>query len=540
MQGWGPGASRIVDGNRVQWQEGMTTPFEVKKPEFSGVTSSSGESEGDLLWQKKREEGMKAGQWSMPMFSRDNGGAVTPETEEEKRRRLLGESMGTPPQPVPPPAEISLPKINPEESFYQYTKPEGSKEFSITDRLEAIPSELMGTVKVRKWEDVGQGIFGGWSGKTYYEAHPEEKFMDAVTEANRPLMDMYQKLIEENKSRSQGFGMMGMGGKEARIAREQATRNIVELTKGMGELMGKTEETRQKYFKEFRKEPKIPTPHYVPTIEKGMFGKFDISSGTFTPIRKATKKDIEEVETGKPEKPEGDKTGQNWMLPNGSSAISYDGGRTYVTPDGQTRPMPSTAVKVPGGATLSEIKMEKAKQQAQLDIGSAQEPPGPSPKEAALGGTGPYGRVASVFEAVAGGFGLDILVGEKEGFFPNLADAKQFLRSVKQMGKAALMNSSRGAIWEQQKIDQLFPDPDKTFTNPRIEARKFGNLQEILAIEKKFNNQAIVDALTPQEIGKYRNANNEIDRLISFISEPRGGGLTAKEKALVDKYLKKQ
>jgi len=128
MSDWGPGASRIVDGKRVQWQEGMTTPFEVKEstadkgisegkgtmsigseklvaggkpysmlkpPSLPGIpepptaqsygiqpeatklgVADKGISEGDLLWQKKRKEGMAAGQWSIPMFSRTNGGGV--------------------------------------------------------------------------------------------------------------------------------------------------------------------------------------------------------------------------------------------------------------------------------------------------------------------------------------------------------------------------------------------------------------------------------------------------------------------------------
>jgi len=108
-----------------------------------------------------------------------------------------------------------------------------------------------------------------------------------------------------------------------------------------------------------------------------------------------------------------------------------------------------------------------------------------------------------------------------------------------------LMNSARGAIWEQQRIDELFPDPDKTFTNPRIEARKFGNLIDIVTNEKKFNNQAIVGAITPKEVEKYRASNNEINRLLSLISNPdiegtAPGGMTPSEGELVKKYLKKK
>lgn len=199
--------------------------------------------------------------------------------------------------------------------------------------------------------------------------------------------------------------------------------------------------------------------------------------------------------------------------------------------------MPQSAIKVPGGATLGELNMNEAKKQAAAELGTGVSGIGKSPKRAALEGTGPYGRLGSAFEAVAGGLGMDILVGQ-QGFFPDMADAKQYLRSVKQMGKAALMNSARGAIWEQQRIDELFPDPDKTFTNPRIEARKFGNLMSILSQEKTFNNQAIIESLTPKEVEKYRTSNNEIDRLLSLISEP-STGISTQERALIDKYLKR-
>lgn len=41
---------------------------------------------------------------------------------------------------------------------------------------------------------------------TYYDAHPEERAMDAATQANKPLMDIYQKSIEDIRIREQGYG----------------------------------------------------------------------------------------------------------------------------------------------------------------------------------------------------------------------------------------------------------------------------------------------------------------------------------------------
>ena len=262
------------------------------------------------------------------------------------------------------------------------------------------------------------------------------------------------------------------------------------------------------------------------------------------------------------------KAGQNWILPDHSTVISYDGGRTYVSLAGQNVRMPPTAVKIPGGATLSELHLSEAKRQvagetgnAPLPMGNAPLPKGigMSPKEAALAGTGPYSQLAAAFDALAGGFGLDALIG-KNGFFPKEADAKQYLRAVRQMTKTALMHGARKNIVEIQRSDELLPDPDGTFTNPAIEARKFDNLADIIATEKYYNNQAIMKAITPQEAEKYRASNAEFDKLLFFITNPvrkkttpgyykttpgyykktTPGKITPSESELIKKYLRKK
>ena len=253
------------------------------------------------------------------------------------------------------------------------------------------------------------------------------------------------------------------------------------------------------------------------------------------------KEDIAKIQTGgyaPYEKPgEAEKNAQNFILPDGQVVLSYDGGRTYVGGNGKTYPMNPAAIKVPGGATLGEVRMGTAQREAQKAL-QEEKKITISPEKAALAGTGPYKRLATAFEAVAGGLGFDLLIGAK-GIFPGTADAKQYLRTIKQIGKAALMNSSRGAIWEQQRIDELFPDPDKTFTNPRIESRKFGNLRDVLLTEKRFNNQAITQSLTPQEVDKYRSSNNEIERLLALIEKPvKSSALSPEDDALIKKYLK--
>lgn len=43
-------------------------------------------------------------------------------------------------------------------------------------------------------------------GPRYYDAHPEERARDTATQANKPLMDMQEKLIEDMRTREQGYG----------------------------------------------------------------------------------------------------------------------------------------------------------------------------------------------------------------------------------------------------------------------------------------------------------------------------------------------
>lgn len=41
---------------------------------------------------------------------------------------------------------------------------------------------------------------------TYYDAHPEERVMDATAQADKPIRDMQKELIEEMRTWPQGYG----------------------------------------------------------------------------------------------------------------------------------------------------------------------------------------------------------------------------------------------------------------------------------------------------------------------------------------------
>ena len=206
---------------------------------------------------------------------------------------------------------------------------------------------------------------------------------------------------------------------------------------------------------------------------------------------------------------------QNFMLPDDTIVLSFDRGRTYKDKDGEVKAIPFDAIKIPGGATLEEINLQKAKTEAEKEIKeperTAVTEPGISPEEAALGGTGPFSKIAAFIDSTLGGF-----LGAPS-LFPETQENRQQLKLIKQIGKEALIISSRGAIWEQEKIDQLFPDPSTFFANPRTEVKKFKAIRNALKLEKDFNNQAIATAITVEEAERLRQSNQKIDRLFAII-----------------------
>lgn len=223
---------------------------------------------------------------------------------------------------------------------------------------------------------------------------------------------------------------------------------------------------------------------------------------------------------GTPVKPS-DKTAVNFETPDGEIVTSYDGGRTYLHPETrQEIPMPGGAIRI-GTETGAEYARSKRLFEANKsgDVPQTESPPRPNMTAAAAKGTGPWSNLKSAFNAVAGGVGLDEAFG-KEGFFPENEDNRQWLLILKQTGKYALMNSSRGAIWEQQVIEKLFPNPDNFWTNPRTEASKLPKLRDTLLMEKEINDRMLSQRiLNPTETAKVIASNIDIERTLGMIGD---------------------
>jgi hypothetical protein len=228
-----------------------------------------------------------------------------------------------------------------------------------------------------------------------------------------------------------------------------------------------------------------------------------------------------------------------WLLPNLDVVRSFDGGKTYVGENNKSVQMPFGAFKFSGQFTGTEISTLKGKKALGKESKPATEQSS-SAIEAARAGTGVWANVGAALDAVAGGVGIDTMLG-KDGFFKDTQDARQKLRIIKQLGKSAFMNSSRGAIWEQKKIDKLFPNPNMIFVNPSTEARKVESLRKALAIEKDFNNQAMEKSANPKEIERFTQSNTDIDRLLAHlgVGEQQGGELPALSPQ-AEEWLKKK
>ena len=216
----------------------------------------------------------------------------------------------------------------------------------------------------------------------------------------------------------------------------------------------------------------------------------------------------------------GGKAAQNFRLPTGEIVLSRDGGKTFTDNTGVTKPLPFGTIKVPGGASLAEVTSSEQKKQAKDELKSIVKKTGTlteNANRAAKKGTGPYAKLKAGIDAVVGGLGLDKAFG-KNGLFPETTASRQQLRLIKQTGKSALLNSARGATWEQEKIDQLFPDPSTFWANPTTEVGKFSLMRDTLNLEKNFNLKAIETA-SPKEIVGLRKSNREIDSVLNLIGK---------------------
>jgi len=107
------------------------------------------------------------------------------------------------------------------------------------------------------------GVLPGFQ-KSYYEAHPEERMMDLLAQENKPAVDAMQKALEDARSKSQGFGLMGLRRKDAAAARLQASKDVADITQNLSQMATAGKATGPQYLREITEKPaKPPAPHLV-------------------------------------------------------------------------------------------------------------------------------------------------------------------------------------------------------------------------------------------------------------------------------------
>ena len=68
-----------------------------------------------------------------------------------------------------------------------------------------------------------------------------------------------------------------------------------------------------------------------------------------------------------------------------------------------------------------------------------------------------------------------------------------------QLSKAALLNSSRGAIWEQQRVEAILPNPNNWFSDPEGEGYKYTQTVQAM-MQQRENNVALLNGRKPNLI----------------------------------------
>ena len=110
---------------------------------------------------------------------------------------------------------------------------------------------------------------------------------------------------------------------------------------------------------------------------------------------------------------------------------------------------------------------------------------------AAIGGTGPKAYLDSTLNQYFGAFSqLEPDDLRREQF-------RQYLRSIRFIGKVALVQNSRFPVAEMALASDLFPDPDRFFQDPEVAAEKIQSIRAITEDLRMKNLQALANPSTP-------------------------------------------
>ena len=226
-----------------------------------------------------------------------------------------------------------------------------------------------------------------------------------------------------------------------------------------------------------------------------------------------------------------------YLEEEGKVVLSFDGGRTYVDDES------GQAVQIPveGSAPLSDqitnqvlstsrLRRMAGNQLAQMmdqgviqvkggtrdnpaDLTNVQRDNVRSAYQAALNGTGTWAKFQVVLDNVFAGALLP------EGTFSDTQSNRQFLETIKILGRSALVVNPRFPVAEMQKVEGLFPDTDSFFRNAKTQADKLIELKDAAITQKSHNLQQIAQnpVLQTSDLQALIANNAEIDRLLNLL-----------------------
>jgi hypothetical protein len=245
------------------------------------------------------------------------------------------------------------------------------------------------------------------------------------------------------------------------------------------------------------------------------------------------------------------------------SAISLDGGRTILNPDGSSSPMPPTAVPLSAENawdTISKIRTQTAAGQRleAMSRGAPSESQQPlsseDPSETLRGGTAEKPKPLSAEDRAAA---YDVIKAAREGtgtwamiragvenvvggvmpgdgiIFPDTAESRQIVKGLNVLLRSALVVNNRYPVAEMENVAKLFPSVDSFFANPEVEAQKYVQLYDLTRQLTMFNLQKIRDGgLDDATLSHLRSHVTELDRLGTMLESvtrtiPTGANATA-------------
>jgi len=128
--------------------------------------------------------------------------------------------------------------------------------------------------------------------------------------------------------------------------------------------------------------------------------------------------------------------------------------------------------------------------------------------EAANKGTGLWGLLFAALNQVGGATPLT------DNWFQDVADARQSLKGLILLGRAALILSPRFPVYELQKVEEVFPSTGMTF-NAKTEANKLIKLKEMLTDQLEANKENLQRTYSdPSIISDIEKNNVQINNLL--------------------------